>query len=267
MANNTQPTPFLAAIKSPLVDKDGQLTWIGNKLFTDWNTRLENGLNLIGQFIGNISATAKIGSRPEGIGTTVNHLSAVGQLDSLTNVVSDVNLDHIANTATYERTTPVQVTGAATAYTALVSSTPSAGQFLKYGGASWAPTVPTFADITGTASSAQIPAPTPISLGGVMSVAPVAHQFINGIDGAGSVQTGQPTFGDIAGVASAGQVPALSALSGQITAGQLPASVPVVSFGVGAPVAASTEGYQYFDTTGSPYHGYVYHSGAWHIFS
>jgi hypothetical protein len=45
------------------------------------------------------------------------------------------------------------------------------------------------------------------------------------------------------------------------------AAAPTVSFGIGAPGGTSNEGYLYFDTTGSPYHGYVWHSGAWHIFS
>jgi hypothetical protein len=44
------------------------------------------------------------------------------------------------------------------------------------------------------------------------------------------------------------------------------ANAPVVSFGTGAPAGTATEGDLYFDTTGSPYHGYVWH-GAWQIFS
>lgn len=45
------------------------------------------------------------------------------------------------------------------------------------------------------------------------------------------------------------------------------ASAPTVSFGAGAPGGTSNEGYLYFDTTGSPYHGYVWHLGAWQQFS
>lgn len=61
--------------------------------------------------------------------------------------------------------------------------------------------------------------------------------------------------------------PAFTDISGSLATGQLPASVPVVSFGSGAPAGSSTEGYIYFDTSGSPYHGYVFHSSAWHQFS
>jgi len=45
------------------------------------------------------------------------------------------------------------------------------------------------------------------------------------------------------------------------------ANVPAVSFGTGVPSGASTEGYLFFDTTGSPYQGYVFHGGSWQQFS
>jgi hypothetical protein len=45
------------------------------------------------------------------------------------------------------------------------------------------------------------------------------------------------------------------------------AAVPVVTFGTGAPGGTSSEGNIYYDTTASPFHGYVWHSGAWQIFS
>lgn len=44
-------------------------------------------------------------------------------------------------------------------------------------------------------------------------------------------------------------------------------ALAVVSFGSGAPTGTTDEASIYFDTSGSPYHGYVFHSGAWHQFS
>lgn len=70
-----------------------------------------------------------------------------------------------------------------------------------------------------------------------------------------------------AGTIAGAYIAPLSSISGAISATQLPASVPVVGFGVGAPAGSSIEGYIYFDTTGTPYHGYVYHSSAWVQFS
>lgn len=42
---------------------------------------------------------------------------------------------------------------------------------------------------------------------------------------------------------------------------------PSTTFGTGVPASTVPEGSIYFDTTGSPYAGYVYHSGSWHSFS
>jgi hypothetical protein len=67
--------------------------------------------------------------------------------------------------------------------------------------------------------------------------------------------------------AFAASQPAFSNVSGTLSAAQLPANVPVVSFGSGAPSGSSTEGYIYFNTATGPYTGYVYHSGAWQQFS
>ena len=80
----------------------------------------------------------------------------------------------------------------------------------------------------------------------------VSHEFITAFNAAtGAFSQAQPDFTDI---------------SGSLAVGQLPADVPQVSFGVGAPAGSSTEGYLYFDTTLAVYVGYVYHSGAWNQF-
>jgi hypothetical protein len=77
----------------------------------------------------------------------------------------------------------------------------------------------------------------------------VTHQWLKDYNMAtGAFTSSQPAFTDI---------------SGTLATAQLPASVPVVSFGVGAPAGSSTDGYLYFDTTVAIYVGYVYHSGGW----
>ena len=82
------------------------------------------------------------------------------------------------------------------------------------------------------------------------------HEFVVSYSAAtGLFAAAQPDFTD---------------LTGSLAVGQLPANVPVVSFGSGAPVGSSTEGYIYFNTTAVgayPYDAYVYHSGAWQKFS
>lgn len=117
---------------------------------------------------------------------------------------------------------------------------------------SFGQTQPAFVDISGVAASGQIPFPTVSTIGGVEAIAPVTHEWIDQIDTSGVPHLSQPAFGDISGI---------------LAVGQLPVSVPVVSFGSGAPVGSSTEGFIYFDTSVAPYNGYVYHSSAWHQFS
>ena len=55
-------------------------------------------------------------------------------------------------------------------------------------------------------------------------------------------------------------------VNGILDAAQLPANVPVVSFGT-TPPGSATEGDIFFNTLVSPYQGFVFHSGAWHQFS
>jgi len=82
---------------------------------------------------------------------------------------------------------------------------------------------------------------------------PVTSEFLTGYNAVtGSFSAAEPAFSDISGV---------------LAAVQLPAAVPVVSFGSGAPSGSSVEGYIYFNTGVSPYAGYVYHSSAWQAFS
>lgn len=51
-----------------------------------------------------------------------------------------------------------------------------------------------------------------------------------------------------------------------LTTANLPANTAVISFGAGVPSGSSTTGYIYFNTSTTPYTGYVYNSG-WQQFS
>lgn len=141
--------------------------------------------------------------------------------------------------------------------------------------------------LTGIVQPAQLPAAIPTNQGAVVLPAGAASNTL------GTAALSDSSSFDAAGAAAAAQAAAeayaaafattaannaqtnaetfaadsSNQTSGTLAAARLPANVPVISYGVGAPVAASTEGYLYFDTTGTPYHGYVYHSGAWVQFS
>jgi hypothetical protein len=196
---------------SQLVDqKTGLLTPFGQVVFQRLIRAINGALNLIGEFEGIIGPSATIAGHPGTVASIVQHLNNVGNLLSLTNVVADVNLDHIANTATFVKTSPTDVSGAAAAYTSLVASGPTLNKALVWNGAAWVPSdVP-----VGSVSGFTPPVNSPGSF----------NKWINSFTAATGVFTEtQPDFANLAGTATAAQVPALSALTGAITSGQLPA--------------------------------------------
>jgi hypothetical protein len=68
----------------------------------------------------------------------------------------------------------------------------------------------------GLLSTSQLPAPTASTLGGIESLAQIAHQWINSISTSGVPAASQPAFGDISGTVGASQLPTptASALGG-----------------------------------------------------
>jgi len=203
MANNITPSPFLAVVRAAFVNADRTLTQVALQLLGDWDQRLTKGLNLIGQFTGNIASTATIGNRPEPIGTTVVNITATGKLNSLTNVAADVNTDHIADG------TGSPLAGGRAATAAFVAST--TGKPMVYhlvGG--WGPGVIPYSQVTGGPSG---PGPG--------SAPAVAHQWIASYDATTGVYAlSQPAFTDISGQITGAQLPA-TGLSVTIVTAQL----------------------------------------------
>lgn len=67
---------------------------------------------------------------------------------------------------------------------------------------------PSFADLSGTASNAQIPAPTVSTLGGIEAASgATANQFMTYVDTSGVQHTAQPAFSNVSGSATAAQLP------------------------------------------------------------
>ncbi len=120
----------------------------------------------------------------------------------------------------------------------------SPGGVIQPGGINFSVTSPSFAQITGAAAPAQLPAATTTtqgalilpSTGGSTTLGTAAFQNTTAFDAAGDAAAAQAaaiaaaaTHSDNAsnlssGTVAAARLPALSALSGQITTGQLPAS-------------------------------------------
>lgn len=175
MAPTLKPASTFVAARVPLVDlKTGMGTWNFLKILQDWDTQLRNGLSSIGQLVGNIDPVSRVIPRPEGIGVTLQFLDDNGQVLAggidFARAYLNKDTDHIADG------TGSPLAGGKAAYIALVTSPP--------------PVTPS--------------------------------QWINGLVG-GVFTESQPAFADVSGVATSAQVPPLSAISGQITTGQLPA--------------------------------------------
>lgn len=66
---------------------------------------------------------------------------------------------------------------------------------------------PSFSDLSGTLTAAQLPLPTATTLGGVQSDGGAAHQFVTGISTSGVPTKAQPAFTDISGSVAAAQLP------------------------------------------------------------
>ena len=107
------------------------------------------------------------------------------------------------------------------AWSTLTSGTNTSGAFVVGSGATLsasgtgtiaATSVPA-SGISGTLAAANLPNPTATTLGGVQSLAPTAHQWINTISTSGVPSSSQPSFSDISGTVPASQLPNPSATS------------------------------------------------------
>lgn len=105
----------------------------------------------------------------------------------------------------------------------------------------------------------------------------VTSEWLNSFDSTtGVFGQSQPAFSDISGVAAPAQLPiatdsALGIVEPDgttitITGGGVITAVPQVTFGSGAPSGSAATGALYFDTSTSPYTGYVY-NGSWEQFA
>jgi hypothetical protein len=128
-----------------------------------WDIKLQNGLNQIGQLIGEINAATKITGRTEGIGTTVGHIddtgAALAPMVDFSRPYLNKTTDHINDG------TGSPLEGGKVAHQALVASTPIAGQALVFNGATWDPSHPGFSGLTGTIDPATQMPPSGVTPG------------------------------------------------------------------------------------------------------
>jgi hypothetical protein len=144
----TTPPPTFGALRSPIADKDGRLhrDWV--KKFQEWEAKLYQTIDLVGQ----ISANAKISGRTEGIGTTVGNLTSTGKVNSL---------DNVNDGAAFVRTVPNEKAGAGRAFNALdVNSRLAATRRATMALASYTPTTTNICTQSGTTTLINIASST-----------------------------------------------------------------------------------------------------------
>lgn len=154
-----KPASTFIPSRAPIVDKDGIATFPFLKILQDWETKLQNGLNQIGQIIQSIPFATKIVGRAEGIGTTVQNIDSNGVMlaDGIDfdRAYLNKNTDHIADG------TGSPLAGGKAAQVALVVSppTPEPSQWINgFTGGVFTKKRPAFSDLSGHATSEQIPA-------------------------------------------------------------------------------------------------------------
>lgn len=182
---NLRPASTFVPARSAIVDANGMATWSFIKILQDWDTKLRNGLNAQGQFIGDIAPTTQIVGRTQ-IGTLLQYIDDGGQVLApgidFARAYLNKDTDHIAD----GQGSPLA--GGAEAYLALVASNPVMGQTLRYDGIDW-----TTVAIAVTKNS-------------------VLSQWLKSYDAmSGTFTTAQPAFTDISGQVSSAQLPANAA--------------------------------------------------------
>lgn len=193
MAPTLKPSSTFIAVQTPIAEKDGTVTWTWLKKFQEWELKLQNGLNQIGQIIGNIEPTTLIVGRVA-IGTILQFIDNSGEVLAggidFARAYLNKDTDHIADG------TGLPLNGGKVAQAALVATSPTADDQPVYSGAAWGLTKKTqgkalaanqwfdsYNATTGAFTSSQ---PAYTSLSGLpilpITILPVAGKYLKSYD-------------------------------------------------------------------------------------
>lgn len=163
MADQLKPASTFIPSRAPIADKSGMATWAFIKILQDWDTKLRNGLNSIGQITQDIPAATKIVGRIA-IGTILQFIDNGGQVLAggidFARAYINKDTDHIADG------TGSPLAGGKAAEIALVVSppVPEPSKWVKgFVGGVFMKTQPGFSDLSGSATPAQVPALSSLS--------------------------------------------------------------------------------------------------------
>lgn len=180
-----------------LIGSDGKATFAFIKWMQSIGTTINTTFDTQGDYQGGIGDQATIVGRKT-LATIVQNIDTDGVVlaDGINFARNYINkdTDHIADGI------GSPLAGGKVAFAALVSSTPTAGQTIRFDGANW----------------------IPVAI--AESQAPVTNRWLNSYnESTGAFTASQPAFSNLSGAATPAQIPALSALSGAVTPAQVPA--------------------------------------------
>lgn len=194
-----KPASTFTAIRTPIADpQTGDVRWEWVKKFQEWELKLQNGLDLIGQFIGTLGPQVQIAGRTGTISTALQNISGAGVL-AATAISGTLGSAHLP-TPTIGGIGGVQ------------ANNPVPHQWVNSIDTAGVPVLsqPGYGDIAGTPT---LPA----------TAAPVLHEWVNGYDAVtGLFSQAQPAYSDISGTPTGvtGTV-TLAALTGPGTQGSI----------------------------------------------
>jgi len=153
-----KPASTFVASRTAIVDSNGYATWSFIKILQDWDQKLTNGLNSLGQILQPIPGGTSVTGRTASLETILQNIDDTGEITSdgidFSRTYQNQNTDYIADGS------GSPLAGGKAAEIALVSSAPlpEPTKFLTgISGGIFQKAQPSFDDLAGTASGSQVP--------------------------------------------------------------------------------------------------------------
>jgi hypothetical protein len=197
-------------------------TFGGVQSFASASNNFLTGLTTSGVFTSARPTCANLSDSSTGCTTTVGTLATLntinnGNWSGTALAIGNGGTGQVTANAAFNALSPMttggdivygSVGGVATRLAANATATNKYLQSVSSGNPLWSQV--SFSDLSGTATGAQLPAPTASTLGGVQSFASASNAFLTGLTTSGVLISAQPAFSNLSGSATCAQEPALT---------------------------------------------------------